>query len=356
MNLGSPMPPHPAPPYDRDGRERPYDRNGHAPSYDRSDEASLYDRSDEASLYDRSDEAPSYDRSDEAPSYDRSDEASPYDRSDEAFRYDRNGQAASYGRVGDAPSYDRDGLAPSRRDPGFATASDGGLDAERTAPAGPERDDRTMTSPVREVDDRRAARPDQDGDTGGATPAASRIDVEPAVPAGQQIRDSIARGISAVRRSIPLRTVLFLLPPLALPALAFDLSVVATLLVALTLLWLAAASAVFCMMMLEGNQQLALRSIEHRLDRMSAGTGDGGAGDDDLQEALLAIGAQLDTLSDAVTALSERTEGSPADDQPEILSHRPQEHWPASPGDEHYDRYGQTAVPDTNWSESRWRR
>ncbi|HSK97925.1 MAG TPA: hypothetical protein VK891_14980, partial [Euzebyales bacterium] len=198
-------------------------------------------------------------------------------------------------------------------------------------------------------------------DAGEAAPAA-RVDVEPAVPAGQQIRDSITRVISVVRRSIPLRTVLFLLPPLALPALAFDLSVASTLLVSLTLLWLAVASAVFCMMMLEGNQQLALRSVDHRRDREAADTGDattgrGGTTDDELQEALLAIGAQLDTLSDAVAALGENTAGTPADDQVEILSHRPQEqHWSTSPGDEHYDRYGQTAVPDTNWSESRWRR
>jgi hypothetical protein len=39
-----------------------------------------------------------------------------------------------------------------------------------------------------------------------------------------------------------------------------------------------------------------------------------------------------------------------------VLSDRPQEHVPNTLRDEQYDRYGQTAVPDTKWSESRWRR
>lgn len=229
---------------------------------------------------------------------------------------------------------DRDSGAHAGRDaahaaPGPRARSDVGVDAARTAPPG------------------------QQLDGGPATPPAQQRDVERAVPAGQQIRDSIGRMVSTVRRSIPLRTLLFLLPPLALPTLAFDLSLTATLLVALTLLWLAAAAGVFCMMMLEGSQHLALRSIERRLDSVTAG---GVSDDDALQEALLAIGAQLDTLGDRVAALGQNDGVPVAEEQLEVLSHRPQEHWPNSPGDEQYDRYGQPAVPDTNWSESRWRR
>ena len=186
--------------------------------------------------------------------------------------------------------------------------------------------------------------------------------VERPTPAGQQLRASVDRASSTVRRSVPLRTLLFVLPPLVLPALAFDLSLVATLVVALLLLWIAAAAGVFCTMMLEGSQHLALREIERRLaDLPSSGGDDAEVGADaPLQEALMAIGAQLDRLDDRVVALSAAA-GAPrtASDSAEkarALSHRPQEHVPNTLRDEQYDRYGQTAVPDTNWGESRWRR
>jgi hypothetical protein len=183
--------------------------------------------------------------------------------------------------------------------------------------------------------------------------------VEHPTPAGQQLRASIDRASSTVRRSVPLRTLLFVLPPLVLPALAFDLSLVATLVVALLLLWIAAAAGVFCTMMLEGSQHLALREIERRLADLPRSEGEGDA-DAPLQEALMAIGAQLDRLDDRVTALSpdagaSRT-ASDSEKKPGALSHRPQEHVPNTLRDEQYDRYGQTAVPDTNWGESRWRR
>ena len=175
--------------------------------------------------------------------------------------------------------------------------------------------------------------------------------VESATPPGQQLRASVDRASTTVRRSVPLRTLLFLLPPLALPPLAFDLSLVATLVVALTLLWIAAAAGVFCTIMLEGRQELALRPVER-----GTPSGDDGAvaTDTSLQEALVAIGAQLDRLDSRVEALSAGA-GAHGDDL-RVLSDRPQEHVPNTLRDEQYDRYGQTAVPDTNWSESRWRR
>jgi hypothetical protein len=185
-------------------------------------------------------------------------------------------------------------------------------------------------------------------------------DVERAVPPGQQLRESAQRVVAIVRKSIPLRTMLFLLPPLVLPALAFDLSVTAIVLVWLLLLWLAAAAGVFSTMMLEGNHHLVMRSLERRIEQVTPGTTSGTKGgtsvDDVMQEALLAIGKQLDALDDRVAALAPTNGVPPGDDLTQTVSHRPQEHWPNPPSDEQYDRYGQTAVPDTDWSESRWRR
>jgi hypothetical protein len=187
-----------------------------------------------------------------------------------------------------------------------------------------------------------------------------QVDVERAVPPGQQLRESAQRVVAIVRKSIPLRTMLFLLPPLVLPALAFDLSVTAIVLVWLLLLWLAAAAGVFSTMMLEGNHHLVMRSLERRIEQVTPGTTSGTKGgtsvDDVMQEALLAIGKQLDALDDRVAALAPTNGVPPGDDLTQTVSHRPQEHWPNPPSDEQYDRYGQTAVPDTDWSESRWRR
>jgi hypothetical protein len=42
-------------------------------------------------------------------------------------------------------------------------------------------------------------------------------EIERAVPAGQQLADSLRRVVTIVRSSVPLRTLLFVLPPLALP-------------------------------------------------------------------------------------------------------------------------------------------
>lgn len=214
------------------------------------------------------------------------------------------------------------------------------------------RDDAGTTRSIPRPDERQAEERE------APTTHQRQVDVERAVPVGQQVRDSAARVVAIVRKSIPLRTVLFLLPPLALPALAFDLSVTAIVLVWLLLLWLAAAAGVFATMMLEGN--LAMRSLERRVEPVTpAATSDTSrdtSADDVMQEALLTIGKQLDTLEDRIEALAPTNGVPPGDDATQTLSHRPQEHWSNPPRDEQYDRYGQTAVPDTDWSESRWRR
>lgn len=203
-------------------------------------------------------------------------------------------------------------------------------------------------------------RPSRTAPPGGGRPphrdeAEGEPYVERAVPPGEQVRATVDRVSSAVRRSVPLRTLLFLLPPLALPPLAFDLSLLATLVVALTLLWIAAAAGVFATMMLEGTEHVTLRAIERKLaDLPATDGGSAGVPDAALQDALMAIGAQLDRLDDRVAALADA--GNSDRDNLQALSHRPEERVPDSFGDEQYDRYGQTAVPDTNWGESRWRR
>lgn len=189
------------------------------------------------------------------------------------------------------------------------------------------------------------------------------------MPPLERLRTSGAWAWSRIRRSIPLRTVLFLLPPLALPPLAFDLSVTATVVVALTLLWLAAAAGLFSMLLLEGSDPVAHHSLERRLDR-------GVPGDDTMQEALATISRQLEELDERVASLQPAADPiseSPLDDLTVTMSHRPQEHWPNTSNDDHYDFYGRTAVADTdfaepgstehaaepsaqNWNESRWRR
>jgi hypothetical protein len=239
-------------------------------------------------------------------------------------------------------SFDPQGSQRSREPSGDPQRRLGGHDGSAPDPSGGER-------PSRRVPAGGERPPDRDRTEGEPY-------VERAVPPGQQVRATVERASSAVRRSVPLRTLLFLLPPLALPPLAFDLSLVATLVVALTLLWVAAAAGVFSTMMLEGTEHLALRAVERKLADLPATAGDGSAvvADAALQDALMAIGAQLDRLDDRVTVLADA--GNPDRDDLQVLSHRPQEHVQDTFRDEQYDRYGQTAVPDTNWGESRWRR
>lgn len=239
-------------------------------------------------------------------------------------------------------SFDPQGAQRSREPSGDPQRRLGGHDGSAPDPSGGERPSRRVPA------------------GGERPPHRDRTEGEPYVeraePPGRQVRATVDRASSAVRRSVPLRTLLFLLPPLALPPLAFDLSLVATLVVALTLLWIAAAAGVFSTMMLEGTEHLALRAVERKLADLPATAGDGSAvvADAALQDALMAIGAQLDRLDDRVTALADA--GKSDRDDLRVLSHRPQEHVPDTFRDEQYDRYGQTAVPDTNWGESRWRR
>lgn len=181
-------------------------------------------------------------------------------------------------------------------------------------------------------------------------------EIERAVPASQQLQDSVRRVATVVRSSVPLRTVAFVLPPLVLP-LALGFSFGATLAVALLLLWLAAASATLATLMFDGSDQLALRSIERRLEQLAGtGTSDGATASENT-EALMAIGAQLDAMSDRLDELVEasappKPPAPPASDR----AHRPQEHWSTSQGGDQNDRYDHDVVSDRPWSPPRWQR
>jgi len=168
-------------------------------------------------------------------------------------------------------------------------------------------------------------------------------EIEDAVPAAQRLREAGARVSATVRASVPLRTALFVLPPLVLPALAFDLSPAAALVVSVLLLWLAGAAGAVATMMFEGSDQLALRAIERRLDRLPLS---GRAGDD---EALLAVGSQLDALNDRLDELTAewRAAGSAG-------PHRPQEQWSTSEEVAQNDRYDHDVVSGRHWSPPRW--
>lgn len=97
---------------------------------------------------------------------------------------------------------------------------------------------------------------------------------------------------------VTIRTVLFVLLPFVLPPLAFDLTVGETIVVALLLLWLAAAAAVLASIIVDGNDQVALRAIDRRLVRLTERRDDGAG------ETLLAIGGQLDVLTDRIEELA----------------------------------------------------
>ena len=179
--------------------------------------------------------------------------------------------------------------------------------------------------------------PDDAASDADASARRAPDEIEDAVPATQRLREALT-GISAtVRASVPLRTALFVLPALVLPALAFDLSLGAALVVSVLLLWLAGAAGVVATMMFEGCDLLALRAIERRLDELPAV---GRAGDD---EALLAVGAQLDALNDRLDELTAER-------------HRPQEQWSTSEEVAQNDRYDHDVVSGRHWSQPRWER
>lgn len=177
-------------------------------------------------------------------------------------------------------------------------------------------------------------------------------EIERAVPASEQLQDSVRRVATVVRSSVPLRTVAFVLPPLVLP-LALGLSFGATLAVALLLLWLAAAAATLATLMFDGTDHLALRSIERRLEQLGGtGTSEGTVASENT-EALMAIGAQLDAMSDRLDELVAASAPSAAtSDTP----HRPQEHWSTSQGGDQNDRYDHDVVSERHWSQPRWQR
>ena len=221
----------------------------------------------------------------------------------------------------------------------------GGDDRPLRAVAPPLPQDRAVPS---QAPPPRAARADAPPDVASDADRSARRapdEIEDAVPAAQRLREAGTRVWATVRASVPLRTALFVLPPLVLPALAFDLSPAAALVVSVLLLWLAGAAGVVATMMSEGSDQLALRSIERRLDRL---TPSGRAGDD---EALLAVGSQLDALNDRLDELSagQRAAGS-------SVPHRPQEQWSMPEEVAQNDRYDHDVVSGRHWSPPRWER
>lgn len=171
-------------------------------------------------------------------------------------------------------------------------------------------------------------------DTGDHAPAPHH-EIEESVPASAQLRAAFERAAARVRRSVPLRTALFVLPPLLLPP-ALGLPLGASLVVTLLLLWLAAAAALLATIMFDGSDQLAVRAIDRRLQALEASGGTAGptsapqatpAGTAaDVEDALLAIGSQLDRLNDRLDDLA--ADRSRAD-RPD--GHRPAEHWAGQP-------------------------
>jgi hypothetical protein len=178
--------------------------------------------------------------------------------------------------------------------------------------------------------------PDADGDARRPR----HHEIEEAMPASVQLRMAFERASSRVRGSVPLRTGLFVLPPLLLP-LALGLSLATSLVVTLLLLWLAAAAGLLATIMFDGSDQLALRAIDRRLQALeasgsvsapaSAGPAAGRgvapaprAGD--TEDALLAIGSQLDRLNDRLDDLA-----LPRDRAHRPDDHRPDEQWSGQP-------------------------
>lgn len=187
--------------------------------------------------------------------------------------------------------------------------------------------------------------------TGGREP-----EIEPTVTAGERLAASVRRASTMVRSSVPLRTVAFVLPPLLLP-FALGLPPLATVAVILLVAWVVIAAALLTTMMFDGSDQLALRAIERRLQERadapvsSAPVSGAPVSSATATDALMAIGAQLDAISDRLDRLAE------VSDRPRSTSdmhHRPQEQWPDSRGGDQNDRYDHGVEPERHWSPTRW--
>jgi hypothetical protein len=188
-------------------------------------------------------------------------------------------------------------------------------------------------------------------------------EVETPVPVGQRVRGLVEAATTAGRSSVPLRTVLFLVPPLLVPPLAFDLSLGATVGVWLLLLWLVGATAVVTTLMADGTDMVAMQAIGRHLERIAA-TSTRPADEESPadvarppdqpadHEALLVVGEQLDALNDRLDALEAGGGASHAGP----IDHRPPEQW--SPpwgvvdngGDDH------DVADGRHWSPPRWQR
>ncbi|HEX6256452.1 MAG TPA: hypothetical protein VFZ70_11665 [Euzebyales bacterium] len=176
-------------------------------------------------------------------------------------------------------------------------------------------------------------------------------EIETPVSAGERVRGTVDAALTALRSSVPVRTVLLLLPPLFLPPLVFDLSFGATLLVWLLLLWLVGATAVVTTLMADGADLLAMRAIGRHLEQLAAGVQRPAERPAD-DEALLVVGEQLDALNDRLDALDTRHPTSGAGP----IDHRPPEQWSGSRGVADNDGDHHDVAHGRHWSSPRWQR
>jgi hypothetical protein len=184
-------------------------------------------------------------------------------------------------------------------------------------------------------------------------------EVESRVPVGQRVRRIVEAATTVVRSSVPVRTVLFLVPPLLVPPLAFDLSLGATLAVWLLLLWLVGATATVTMLVVDGADMVAMRAIGRHLERIAVARerpADAGRpapaerpADD---EALLVVGEQLDALNDRLDAFEAQGRTSRAGP----IDHRPPEQWSAPRGVVDNERDDHDVADGRHWSPPRWQR
>lgn len=167
---------------------------------------------------------------------------------------------------------------------------------------------------------------------------------------GGRLRALVEYVATAVRRSVPVRTLLFVLPPLVLPTLAFDLSLGATIAAALLLLWLVAATAALTMIMLEGSRHVAVRALGDRLAQLSDGEHARGG-----ESTPNSAGVAPETHIAGAGGGEHDRRGRPAEVDAAVPSHWPQQTGDTSRPGEQDDRYGRSAAPNPDWGESRWR-